>query len=207
MHEPLVCSSPKAVLFWAVYIWAFAPEFRIISRSAKSPDKSQDAGTARLIIIGNWLATFAGFGVSFMLQFSIPHPHIVFNVCVCLLLAGSILRRFCFRALGKYFTGVITVEANQPIIDCGPYRWVRHPSYTGGIIMFLGIGVALGNWLSMIILFLIPCYIYSRRVKAEEKAMLSTIGAVSHLHSTDQAVYSIHYIGIEMESCLLPTTF
>jgi protein-S-isoprenylcysteine O-methyltransferase Ste14 len=78
--------------------------------------------------------------------------------------------------LGKYFTAAVTVSADQPVIDKGPYHWIRHPGYTAGFVVFLGIGLALGNWLSLIIFFLEICYVYSRRVKAEEKAMLDTIG-------------------------------
>jgi len=42
--------------------------------------------------------------------------------------------------------------------------------------MFLGLGLALGNWLSLIIFLLEICYVYSRRVQAEEKALLGTLG-------------------------------
>ena len=184
MREPLVFGSWEAVIFWVVYIWAFAPEFRIFFKTTEHRDKSQDAGTMPLILIGNWVSMFAGFAVSFIMQFSVPFPHAAFYAGVCLLLAGSILRRLCFRTLGKYFTGIVSVEANQPVIDCGPYRYVRHPSYTGGIMMFLGIGIALGNWLSMIILFLTPCFIYTKRVKAEEKALLSTLGEPYRVYMT-----------------------
>ena len=67
-------------------------------------------------------------------------------------------------------------SADQPIIDKGLYRWIWHPGHTAGFIMFLGIGLALGNWLSLIIFFLEIWYVYSRRVKAKEKALLDTIG-------------------------------
>jgi protein-S-isoprenylcysteine O-methyltransferase Ste14 len=93
-----------------------------------------------------------------------------------LLVAGSLLRRYCFRTLGKYFTAAVTISTDQPVIDKGPYRWIRHPGYAAGFVVFLGIGLALGNWLSLIIFFVEICYVYGRRVKAEEKALLGTIG-------------------------------
>lgn len=62
------------------------------------------------------------------------------------------------------------------MIDSGPYRFVRHPSYTAGFMIFLGIGIALVNVLSVVILFAVPCFVYTRRVQAEEKALLETIG-------------------------------
>ncbi len=176
MHEPIVFRFPEAVLFWVAYIWAFVPEIRIIRRVTAAPAGSQDAGTMRLIVIADLIAVFTAFAASFLPWLNIPYPRIAFYGGTALLIAGSLLRRYCFRTLGKYFTGTVTVSADQPVIDRGPYRWIRHPSYTGGIAMFLGIGVACGNWLSVAILFLELCYVYSRRVKAEEKAMLTTIG-------------------------------
>jgi len=142
----------------------------------RAPLHSQDAGTLRLIIYGNNAASIAGFAVSFLPWFATPWPKFFFIFGTCLLLAGGILRRVCFKTLGKYFTGAVIVNPDQPVIDKGPYRWIRHPSYTAGIMIFLGIGIALGNWLSIIIFFAVPCFIYPRRIKVEEKALLETIG-------------------------------
>jgi protein-S-isoprenylcysteine O-methyltransferase Ste14 len=53
---------------------------------------------------------------------------------------------------------------------------VRHPSYTGGILMFAGIGVALANWASLAILIIVSVAVYSYRIAVEEKALLAAIG-------------------------------
>jgi protein-S-isoprenylcysteine O-methyltransferase Ste14 len=53
---------------------------------------------------------------------------------------------------------------------------VRHPSYTGGILMFTGIGVALANWASLAILVIVSVAVYSYRIAVEEKALLGAIG-------------------------------
>ena len=44
-------------------------------------------------------------------------------------------------------------------------------------MMFTGLGLALGSWISVAILFLAHCYLYGRRVVAEEKALVDTLGA------------------------------
>jgi protein-S-isoprenylcysteine O-methyltransferase Ste14 len=84
--------------------------------------------------------------------------------------------RLCFNALGKSFTGTVIVAIDQAIVQHGPYRFVRHPSYTAAFLMFIGIGLALGSWLSLAILFLAHCYLYGRRVAVEERALLDTLG-------------------------------
>jgi len=175
-HISLVFHTPEAFVFWAVYVLVFVPEFLVIRRSKRSASSAQDAGTMRLITIAHPLAICAAFAVSFLPWSVTPWQRVFFIVGTCVLLAGGVLRRICFRVLGKYFTGAVIVSADQPVIDRGPYRWVRHPSYTAGILIFSGIGIALGNWLSVIVLVVVPSLVYARRVKVEEKALLETIG-------------------------------
>jgi protein-S-isoprenylcysteine O-methyltransferase Ste14 len=176
MNEPPVFAFAEAALFWVALVWAFLPEIRHSGIVAGAPSSTQDAGTLRLINIGSDVALLLAFALSFLPWLVIPYPRIALYAGTGLLVAGSLLRRYCFRILGKYFTAAVTVSADQPVIDKGPYRWIRHPGYAAGLIMFLGIGLALGNWLSLIIFFIEICYVYGRRVKAEEKALLGTIG-------------------------------
>jgi protein-S-isoprenylcysteine O-methyltransferase Ste14 len=176
MHEPPVFAFTEAALFWAAFVWAFLPEIRHSGIVAGASSNTQDAGTLRLINIGSNVALLLAFALSFLPWLVIPYPRIALYAGTGLLVVGSLLRRYCFRTLGKYFTAAVTVSADQPVIDKSPYRWIRHPGYAVGFVMFLGIGLALGNWLSLIIFLLEISYVYSRRVQAEEKALLGTIG-------------------------------
>jgi protein-S-isoprenylcysteine O-methyltransferase Ste14 len=176
MKAPPVFVYLEAVFFWAVMMWAFIPEIYLCSLSAKVSSNPQDAGTFRLIDTASDIALLLAFALSFLPYPIIPFPQIALYTGTGLLIAGSLLRRYCFRTLGKYFTAAVIVNPGQPVIDRGPYRWTRHPGYTAAFIMFFGLGIALNNWLSLAVLFLVASYIYSRRVKAEEKALLDTIG-------------------------------
>ena len=51
----------------------------------------------------------------------------------------------------SFTSGIIEVAENQKVISTGPYALVRHPMYTGGLIMLFGIPLALGSWLGMLI--------------------------------------------------------
>jgi protein-S-isoprenylcysteine O-methyltransferase Ste14 len=79
--------------------------------------------------------------------------------------------------LGKHFTGNVRAAADQPVIDRGAYRWVRHPSYTGGILMYLGTGLALTNWLSAFIMVFATAAAYLYRVHVEEQALQANLGS------------------------------
>ncbi len=176
MHDPPILAYTEALLFWIVFIWTFSMEIAHSGIMAGAPSNPQDAGTLRLINLGSNLALFLAFGVSFLPWLVIPYPRLALYLGTGLLVIGSLMRRYCFRILGQYFTAAVTVRATQPVIETGPYHWIRHPGYTAGFIMFLGIGLALGSWLSLAIFFLEILIVYSRRVKAEETALLDTLG-------------------------------
>lgn len=178
--RPLIFVWPYALLFWAVYIWAFFPEFRLIQRSSKpaSASGSKDSGSLRFILIGMQVGLFISFPIAFVIAFRMPASMSVaaYWTGTVLLIAGSLLRRHCWRVLGEHFTGDVRASAEQPVIDRGAYRWVRHPSYTGGIVMFAGIGVALASWASLAVLIITSVGVYSYRIAVEEKALLDAIG-------------------------------
>lgn len=176
MILPPVFAYNEALLFWAVFVWAFIPEIRHSGILAGDPSNRQDAGTLRLINIASDIALALSFAVSFIPWLTIPYPRLALYAGTVLLIAGSLLRRYCFRTLGKYFTATVCVKADQPVIDTGPYRWVRHPGYTAGFIMYLGIGLAFVSGLSLLIFLLMIWFVYSRRISAEEKALLEVIG-------------------------------
>jgi protein-S-isoprenylcysteine O-methyltransferase Ste14 len=176
MHIPPIFVYPEAIIFWIVFIWFFYLEFQHSRIVAGTLSTSQDAGTHRLINVGTKIALFLAFTVSFLPWFVISNQRIALDAGTGLLIVGDLFRQYCIRILGKCFTAAVIVIADQPVIEDGPYHWVRHPGYAAVFIVFLGIGFALGNWLSLIIFFIEVCFVYRRRVIVEEKALLNTIG-------------------------------
>jgi protein-S-isoprenylcysteine O-methyltransferase Ste14 len=176
--RPLPFLWPYALPFWLVFVWAFAPEFRIImdARKRAAARGSQDRGSMAVIMAMNNLAMFVAFPLSVVRATRIAWPLASYILGIVLLIAGSVLRRHCFRVLGEYFTGNVQTRDDQPVVQRGAYRFVRHPSYSGGILMFTGIGFALGNWISVAALFVCSAIAYGYRVSVEEKALVQTIG-------------------------------
>jgi protein-S-isoprenylcysteine O-methyltransferase Ste14 len=107
---------------------------------------------------------------------ALPHPARLFAAGVALMVVGRLLRRHCFRMLGKNFTGAVVVTPDQSVVERGAYRWVRHPSYTAGAILFLGVGLALANWISIAVLMTVVPIVYGYRVLVEERALAQVIG-------------------------------
>src|SRR5579863_5954298 len=177
MPPLLVFSWPYGLFFLGVLFWAFAPEVRIISGQTEPSTSPQDAGSKRLIAGGQGLATFAAFWIAASVPSAgLPHRYALFWAGLVTIIGGSLLRRHCWRMLGANFTGTVIVRPVQAVVDRGAYHYVRHPSYTAGAILFLGIGLALANWISLVVLMGAVSAVYGYRVGVEERALLATIG-------------------------------
>jgi protein-S-isoprenylcysteine O-methyltransferase Ste14 len=88
---------------------------------------------------------------------------------------GVALRLWAFRTLGRYFTFTVQTSGDQPVITAGPYRVIRHPSYAGIILAVIGLGLFIGNWLSLIVLTLAVTAGVVYRIRVEERALLQDL--------------------------------
>ena len=177
---PLPFVWPYALVFWAVQVWAFLPEMKIFNAGREGGKRadSKDSGSMNVLLAGTGAATFIAYALAFVVAGSFPESwHLTLFVAgVLIVILGSMLRRYCWRTLGEYFTGDVRVRPDQPVIRSGPYRLVRHPSYTAGMTMYIGTGLALGSWLSLALLTIATVATYGYRVAVEERALLETIG-------------------------------
>ncbi|HVP38952.1 MAG TPA: isoprenylcysteine carboxylmethyltransferase family protein [Candidatus Saccharimonadales bacterium] len=178
MSVPLVFVWPYGLFYWAVHALAFVPESLRFSRLERAaPRPIHDRGSLRLLT-----ALWAYCGAALALAFVAPWATLrtgrlaQFWTGLGLLAVGALLRRHCFRMLGGHFTPAVNVRPGQPIVERGAYRWVRHPSYTGGAMMFLGFGAALTNWLSLAVVAAGVAVAYTVRIRTEEQAMLAVLG-------------------------------
>jgi protein-S-isoprenylcysteine O-methyltransferase Ste14 len=178
--RPLPFLWPYWIPFWIVYVWAFSPEFAIIRRAQTNINsgESKDRGSMGFIMVSMQIGMLIAFGLAFVPSLWMPLNErvICFWIGLGMLVLGSALRRYCWHLLGEFFTGDVNARPDQPVIQKGPYRWIRHPSYTGGIIMFAGISLALGTWLGVVIGTLSAVVAYAYRIRVEEKALVETIG-------------------------------
>jgi len=175
--KPLAYTPPYSWFFWISFLFAFVPEFGLISRSRPAKGENIDRGSTAVIVVAGWIGMFSAFAVAGSTAFVIQRGQKAwFVVGIVTLLAGSAIRRHCWRMLGEYFTGNVRAALDQPVIQGGAYRWVRHPSYTGGLLMYIGTALGLTNWLSLLIVTVPVLAAYIYRVRVEERALLASLG-------------------------------
>ncbi len=100
----------------------------------------------------------------------------VFFVGLVVLVAGMMFRWYAIRVLGRFFTFDVAISEGQTVIERGPYRWIRHPSYTGSLVGYVGVGLTLGNWAALAVPALFMVAAYSYRIPVEERALLAGLG-------------------------------
>ncbi len=93
-----------------------------------------------------------------------------------LMWTGLAVRIWAIRVLGSSFRMTVEVDPGQQVVDRGPYRWLRHPSYTGILLITTGLGLSYGNWLSLALLVLLPAAVTMRRIHVEEAVLTSVLG-------------------------------
>jgi len=92
------------------------------------------------------------------------------------LCSGVALRLWCFHTLGRYFTFSVETSTEQPVISAGPYRVLRHPSYTATLLVVLGLGTLFANAWGMPVLAAVTLCGLAYRIRVEERALLATMG-------------------------------
>jgi protein-S-isoprenylcysteine O-methyltransferase Ste14 len=90
--------------------------------------------------------------------------------------SGLALRAWAVRELGRFFKFTVVVQADHQVVDTGPYRLIRHPSYTGLLMIELGLGIALGTWLSIPACLLPPLIAFAIRLLSEERVLARELG-------------------------------
>jgi protein-S-isoprenylcysteine O-methyltransferase len=95
---------------------------------------------------------------------------------ILLFVAGLAIRWYAIMYLGRFFTVNVAIASDHQLIDGGPYRHVRHPSYSGGLLALAGLGLCIGNWASLALLTLPTFLAFSWRIRVEEAALLNGLG-------------------------------
>jgi protein-S-isoprenylcysteine O-methyltransferase Ste14 len=89
---------------------------------------------------------------------------------------GLAIRVWAIAALGRAFRTTVEVDPEQAVVSAGPYRWVRHPSYSGLLLIVAGCGLASGSPLALAVCAVLPPAALLRRIHVEEAEMVRVLG-------------------------------
>jgi len=157
-----------------IVVWAVLELRQALNRraGARVEDRGSLAAIRLISVAGALLAAFVSrSGVA---AYPVTAP--VFAVALALIWGGILLRQWCFRTLGRYFTFTVMTSPDQRVVTGGPYRVLRHPSYAALLLILAGIGLTYGSWLSFACVVLIPAAGFWYRIRVEEAALSRALG-------------------------------
>ncbi|MBV9392646.1 MAG: isoprenylcysteine carboxylmethyltransferase family protein [Verrucomicrobia bacterium] len=164
------------MLFWVtiilVYGYVGLELFLLLTRRGKAVEKRLDRGTLQieLILIGG--SCFAAFFLARRIEaLNWPQKAIIVYLADILLVSGIALRIWAIHHLGRFFTVDVGIQAGHHIIQDGPYRFVRHPSYSGAILALIGIACLTFNWLGFFLIVICTLTAFAVRIPVEERAL------------------------------------
>ena len=129
-----------------------------------------------LIVIGMVAAFFLPPIEYLFLPAILPRINLMEVIGLIIITLGSVLFIWARRTLGKFYSGHVSVVEGQPLVQNGPYRYIRHPAYAGYLLISLGIGVGYSSLLGLAATFLLflPAVIY--RLRVEDKLLTEHFG-------------------------------
>jgi protein-S-isoprenylcysteine O-methyltransferase Ste14 len=157
--------------FFLVEIYLLA-----VKRCRDSKHQS-DRGSLRLV----WILITGGCVVGFLLAPKVsflgwPDSSAIVLLADLLLTAGIALRIWSIVHLGRFFTVNVAIQEGQRVIQDGPYRFVRHPSYSGSMLALVGLACLTFNWLGFAVITGCSFLAYTLRISVEEKVLLKSLG-------------------------------
>jgi protein-S-isoprenylcysteine O-methyltransferase Ste14 len=147
---------------------------RLIGGKRLSVAPAPDRGSFLTISAAAVLGLAAGFYCRYHNIGVVPFGVQVFALIV--VLAGAVLREWAIILLGRFFSRTVQVESTQRLIQAGPYRWIRHPAYTGMLMTDVAIVLGFGTWVGAVAMFGLLLLAVRYRIGVEEHALLQAFG-------------------------------
>jgi protein-S-isoprenylcysteine O-methyltransferase Ste14 len=167
-------------LAWISLIWVISElGVSFITRSKKSSSAISDKHSLTVI----WIVLCISVTLGVFLSVTAVNPSaICYYSGIILILAGIVFRWLAILSLRHLFTSNVAIQRDHVLKTDGMYRYVRHPSYSGSLLSFLGLGVSLGYWPGLLIILCPILLAFLYRIKVEESALLAHFGETYRLY-------------------------
>ena len=168
-------STPYIV---SIYCW-FALEMGLVVRDLvrHRARLGSDRGTRGIVAVSLGASIFVGILLRrWVPVLDTPAPEVFAVAGLVVIWAGLAVRVWAVVTLGGSFSTFVQADAGQVVVTSGPYRWVRHPSYTGLLLVALGFGLGAHNWLSLLVCAVVPLLGLLPRIAVEESEMTRVLG-------------------------------
>lgn len=163
------------------YVYFYRHDPQLIERRLQSKEKVSEQRVLIRLLKPIFFAAFLLPGLDYRFGWSRTSLGAVplwLTVFAQVLILGGLLLVFWVLKVNSFASRTIQVETGQSVISSGPYSMVRHPMYSGSVVMWLSIPLALGSYVAWpAFALLIPLYVF--RLLNEEKVLRQELSGYS----------------------------
>jgi len=144
-----------------------------------------DAGSSQVLWIGGTIGILLVIAAPILNTYEIGYwSHVNIGwLGLALMLGGLAMRYWAAKTLGELYTRTLQVIEGQKIVDRAPYNVIRHPGYLGTLLMEIGAGLAVTNWVVLLAVVVIGITSRAYRIGAEEKMLEASFGEEYKIYS------------------------
>jgi protein-S-isoprenylcysteine O-methyltransferase len=167
-------------LLWLVAILFPISEIAlaILKRAKSETAQVEDRGSMKLLWLTIGAAVALAIGCQWVVAARFTMSVRLDRVLAIMLMTGGLtIRWWSILTLGRLFTVNVAIQRDHAIVQKGLYKYIRHPSYTGLLLAFLGLGMYYANWLSLAALMAPITLAVANRIAKEEAVLRTALGA------------------------------
>ncbi len=177
------------------YAYLISEVLLTVTRRSRGDGARQDKSTLGVLWVVIILSVVTGVFVAARVPAgALPNRDLWRLLGLIVFVVGIAFRWWAIVVLGRFFTVDVQIARDHELVERGPFRLVRHPSYTGVLLGFLGFGFSLANWLALLVL-MVPIFVaLRRRMQVEEEALSEALGEkyTSYMRRTKRLVPGIY---------------
>ena len=160
------------------FVWIGSELALLIFRRSKQEHQNRDSGS----IVSLNLSIYGSLSLAIAFEVAgIGHLRHYFFLLprfgLFLIILGLVIRWMAILTLRKYFTVNVAIQSGQQVVKSGLFRFLRHPSYSGSILSFVGLALTFANWISLSVILVPISLAFVKRIHIEERALTEAFGS------------------------------
>ncbi len=173
MTQPIPFLVPALWIAWVIYWTVSAAKVKATARSESFWSR---AGHGAPLIVAVILFALPTLPAGFLFERMFPFGAVTYWTGVTIEVAGLTFAIWARVFLGRNWSATVTIKHDHELVRGGPYRWVRHPIYTGLLFALVGTAIARGEWRGVLAVAIVFASAW-RKLKIEERWLRETFGA------------------------------
>lgn len=166
-------NTPTAILIAISTLWVASEIGLVILRRSGAGAARKDAGSLVLLNMVIYASVALGMYLTAIGRGRVAIPEAAFWLALLAIALGLVIRWWAVLTLRSLFTVDVAIHTGHRLVQTGPYRYVRHPAYTGALTSFAGLALCSSSWLSMLIILVPITLAFLYRIRVEERALVS----------------------------------